>query len=263
MPTASRLPPCEVHVTTETTQATPPEPEAAAEPAATEQLPAVVEAEKARRKHEIELHKLRAAVEERNDLLRLLAQDPAAFFEKTGFNFDEIASKVSKRAKPGPLDQVNEKVAKLEQELAERRAREEEAYYASLENKLSTDINEFLQKNAIKYEFASASPDAVSLMMEVLQDTYDKTGQIDFESAASKVEAYLETLTDRLSKANKFSKYFQQTNPSGGTAPPPKTLTNSASTTAPTRDTGNSNGPLSREESIARAARLLKFGTQD
>lgn len=250
--------------------ATPVEPTAETGPDPVEEvrqkaLAAAAEQERKLRQRELELHKLQAAVKERDELFNLLVKDPVAFFERTGLPADEVVKRVSSRERPGPVDQIADKVAKLEAELAAQRQREEAAYYAGLEEQAKTDIQSFVNRAADKYELTASAPDAPDMVLEVLEAHYEQTGQIDIEYAVGQVEAYLESVAAKLTRAKKITKFLphQGTGPSGQAAEASKTLSNAASAAVPSRINTDSDRTLSREESIARAASLLRFGSPE
>ena len=124
------------------------------------------------------------------------------------------------------------------------------------------ELTNFVNDND-KYELIRAN-DAVDVVYEVIEQHYNETQRIlSKEEAADQVEAYLEEEVEKLLNLNKVKSKTGalEASPKSEPTTPQKvqkapTLSNAHSATA-----SNSSRPLTREESVATAASLLKWST--
>lgn len=245
---------------------TPPEPtegqqEAkAAEPAQDDKLEALrkfqekARQERAAREAELAAKQQYAEVEQAKEMMRLLKEDPIAFVEKAGLQYDDWARSLLNHKPKTEIDTLRETVNALKQQQEQLRAQELQAQQAraaeAVRNEIITGI-----KSASQFELINelGMHDAV---LDAMQAHYDRTGEIrDVVEVASEVEEWLEGLTAKAVSTSKVKSKL---------APPPaaqaprdgRTMTNTQAGAVPARV---NSGLLSKEESIAAAAALLRL----
>ena len=138
-----------------------------------------------------------------------------------------------------------------EKEIAEAKAREEREI-----NNFKMEISNVIEKDPEKFELIRANNE-IDTVFQVIEEHYKETNRIlDIEEAANAVESHLLEEAQKLLKLNKISKIV-----GGNMEQSPEkrqesfTLSNNHSATVP----NSSDSKLSREESIQKAASLLKF----
>ena len=198
-------------------------------------------------------------------------EDPIKALESLGLGYDEIVDKYLSDAIPREKtesDLVLEKLSSLEgqiskaqeyqqsQEKQKEEAAQQERYGAAM-----NQIGSFIEKNSEKYELVNKM-DASDLVLNVIGEHYNNTGEIlDIAKACQAVEEHYEEEAKRYLASEKTLeklglKKTEMQNAEGKQDTKPKTLTNNIGTTAPRY---NDDRPLSRQESLERAASLLKW----
>lgn len=184
------------------------------------------------------------------EALKGLAQDnPLDFLQRIGITREQLSQQLSEYENPDPQSEVREKLTKLEQQLAQRSEREEaERKEAALEEAQSI-VKSFVSENADTYKLTS-SANMHGLVYQRIYEHYETTGEALSEAdAANEVEEYLSGIK---------AMWSQESN-----EPPARTssttLTNSLAAQTPTRTDKTDFGLLTEEESLVRAAAVLKY----
>lgn len=169
-----------------------------------------------------------------------------------------MTARVLQGDRPDPNAGIKREVAQLRDELTSRQKREEsDAQQAALQEAQQL-VHQYVA-DSDQYPLTKAA-DMHNLVFQRIYDHYNETGQALSESdAAKQVEEYLSGVVDKFSELeavrNRFVPQEQVTAPSNATTT--TTLTNALSSSAPTRVTEN--GKLTNEQSLARAAAMLKY----
>ena len=232
------------------------------------------------RKEREELRAVRENAQRFSDLEDLAKENPLQLLEKFGINYDELARRVINDGNPA----IEDVVAKQQREIESLRdsirkdAEEREARLKAQETE--TAYNGFIDNikkltdNNPKYELISSNG-AHHVVYELMEEQYQRDGTVlGYEQAADLVEQYYEDEAERYYKSSKLrEKYRSHWQPP---EPEPaeeqqqergkqaarkkrqaKTLTNDL-----TQQTPAGKPPrLSREESLERAAEILRSGT--
>jgi len=184
------------------------------------------------------------------EALQTLAKDnPLDFLTKIGITRAQLAKQLGEYENPDPDSDWKTKVSKLESQLSQREEREEaERKEAALEE-AQVIVKTFVSENADTYKLTS-SAGMHGLVYQRIFDHYTATGEALSEAdAANEVEEYLSGIKAMWSQESK--------------APPARTqsttLTNSLAAQTPTRTDRTDAGLLTEEESLLRAAALLKY----
>lgn len=197
------------------------------------------------------------------------SRNPVQALQSLGMSFEDAARYVLNDGKEEPpsvekqLAELKEQIAKAEQE---RISREEQARQEYIERTIDNhkrEIGQYVQANADKYELIAAN-DAQETVFEVIQEYYNKYNKImSIEEASDKVEDWLTDRARQIFKLKKFQQASQTEAPQETKTVAPElkpkigmTLTNSNVTAQPAKE---NLGLLSREESIRRAAAMIKF----
>lgn len=211
------------------------------------------------REREIATQQQEANVRYAQELQHLAKNDPLEFLNRTGLTYDDFAKALAKPK--DPMAPVMSKVQELEQKLAAKEQAEQNAYLDRAYQEAQSEVRKIIDTSD-KYPLTKGAG-AHGLVWEVIQKHYDRTGEIvSDDAAASEVEAYLDGFLGKLASIPQVQSRFappppvlpSDGQPSQGMQP--KTLTNQQSSTIPVR---TSPGLLSAEESIERAAKLLRF----
>lgn len=258
------------------TQSTPPGEVPATEPAApAEQVQDTKFASKfaalARKERELsarskEFKALESEVREWQKAKASAKENPLAYLKYAGIDPDTIIDGVLK----GGGDAEPDPVAKVQKELEEIKARDAER--VELENRrqleqrvqiFKSEQKKFIESHADRYELIQTF-DASDLVFQVTDEYYRLKGEVPtHEQAANLVERHLEKTLEKLPSVKKAQKYFAPKEPAQpkDTAPEKtqttKTITNTMAQDVATPDQGSR--PLSRQESVERAARLIRW----
>ena len=205
-----------------------------------------------------------------SELQSMAKTNPAKVLESLGIEYDDVTQAIINGGEPTEqqvLRQRNEvleqRLAKLEEQITQRVKVEETQKYEKVYNSFVDEIRAFCQTDDDKYPLTSAR-EAYPLVAEHMQSVYDRTGEIlDYEAAVSQVEDHLQRDLEAYLKHEKIrSRYLSpEVKPEEAISEPaqpeltrPKTLTNSG-----TQNKTESNGKiLSRQESLARMAALIR-----
>jgi hypothetical protein len=214
----------------------------------------------------------REMLEYKNKLRELdeLDKDPVAVLGRRGWNIDKIAEKFSSQHEPiageekkslySKLDEMQAYIKKMEGDLTQRDERQLEERRSQVKNRLYADMKNEAARDPDKYELVDKE-DAYDTVFQLMDDHYQKTQKaLSIQEAMEQVENYLDSeYTKRLKYKKLQSKFSRQDEEFVETEPQqdyrPQTLTNNLSQTIPPQ----SNRPLTREESLRRAASLLQF----
>ena len=205
-------------------------------------------------------------------LLAEMNENPLKFMKKHNITFEQLAEmqlndenptadmKI-KRLEETVTSRLESKIAELEKRLAdkdksaeERTAQEKAEAAKAAQQDYVNELTEFVNKNEEKYELIK-NRDAVQLIYDTVEAYYNETGQIlDMDKAADAVEAHLEDEVKQTLELKKFKGVVpNQAKPvPKGTAP---TLSNTLAAEVPVQG----DKLLSREESLKRAAAMLRF----
>lgn len=206
---------------------------------------------------------------EEESLESILRRDPMKALEKYGWDYKkltesqlndgEIPIDVQMKLMRSEMeDKYKNEINVIKDQLLERDKESEEQSYNQTINNFKKDLTGYVNEGGEKYELIQAN-DAVDLVFDVIDDHYKETGRILSNTEASEqVEAYL------LEEAQKFLKLkkLQPKTPEGlGSQKPAQekrqsqTLSNTLSAQVPAR----SDRELTREESLAKAASLMRW----
>jgi hypothetical protein len=203
------------------------------------------------------------------------SRNPIQALQSLGMSFQDAAQFVlndQKHPEPTVEDQIKElkaQIAKQEEDRTSREQKAKEDYIQQTIDNHKAEIGKYIQSNSDKYELIAAN-DAQDTVYEVIEEYYNKFDKlIGIEEASQKVEDWL---TERARSLFKLKKFQTQTSeqsvtpsePVAQSRPPqpdirPKigmTLTNNAVSSQPARE---NLGLLTREESIKRAAAMLRY----
>lgn len=194
--------------------------------------------------------------------------------DKFGITYTDLTQMALNEGKPTPEHKLKEVEARLsewerrQQEEADRKQKEaeekqksdEQAKYKAVLDGFVKQIGDFIETNAEAYELTKAHSEGSALVYNVIDAHNAKTGRLmSIEEATKHVESYLEEEAKKLLSLNKLKpKADPAKEASKETAPrssAPTTLTNSAQTDVPTPQ----ERPLTVDESLERAAKLLKW----
>lgn len=189
-------PPAESAPPTEAVQAQPPAVEApkptpVAAPAPN-QLKVLLEKEKSLRDHEARLKAYEREVAEYREARELAKSNPEALLEKLGV---QIPGR--QQQEQDPTQVMAQKVAQLEQYIAEQKAREEQTQRANAEETARAEMKKWL--GSVDDFHAVKEAGAEDLVFELIKSEYQTTGTVlSEEEAAREVEARLTELVEKL-----------------------------------------------------------------
>lgn len=206
---------------------------------------------------------------------RMFELDPMSILGKKGWTVEKLAEHISSTHEPiagqekhklyGKIKELEERLAKQDEEFKLRDQRQEETQRNSVKGRLMNDLKNLAESNPDKYELVK-SENAYDHVFEVLNSYYEKHNTpLPFEDAMDHVEKYLEQQYSKGLQYKKIKSKFGGSFENGDSQEPsyqqetfeqpPRTLSSNFSQTTPPQ----SNRPLTREESIRRAAALIRF----
>jgi hypothetical protein len=209
------------------------------------------------------------------EMEKKLSEDPLSVLQEKGWDYNKITEKVLSQRQLTPdekIEMIEQKLRKKEEDeikrIEEEKQSEELIRQQQAINSFKAQINSFVEEKASEYELIVAT-DSHDVVFDVIQQHFNKTKKIlPLEQACKMVETEIETqLMPRLEKAQKVRNKFLPQQPADSVKVPADTtakkveshlvtLTNKA--TAPIPEVEHSR-VISRDESLERAARLLKW----
>ena len=226
---------------------------------------ALTKREKELQKRDEELKARNSGYASVDDYKKLAKTDVNKWLEESGVTFDEITEYYLNGAesKDPKISEVEGKLADLEKRLKDKEENAAEIERQAAVAGFKAKQKEFILTKAADYELIAAT-DSYELVYDVTKQYYDKHNKVlAHEEAAKMVEDYLEKEVEKVLKASKIRNKFAaqadvKTETSTKTEPAKdtiKTLNNSMTSAAnPT-----TSKRLSRDESLERAASLLKW----
>jgi len=200
--------------------------------------------------------------------------DPMGFLDKFGISYDALTRRVINDGNVAVEDIVAEQAKEIEslkafnrKQSEEREERQKKKEYEQTYTGFVDKIKEFVDNDS-RFEMVKAN-NAYHTVYEVMQEQYAHDGTVlEYDKAAEMVEQYYEGEAERYFKSSKLRDRYkgywqpepeeaQDVKPSqqaAATKPRPKTLSNQLTSQTPARD----DGLLSREESLARAAAIMR-----
>jgi adenosine deaminase len=199
-----------------------------------------------------------------DEFKKLAKRDPQKYLEESGLTYDELTEFYLSggTAKDPKVYEVEEKVAEIERKLKEKEEmiarKEQEAAIQSFK----LDQKKHIVQSADKYELINATG-SFDLVYDVSKQYYEKHNKVlTNDEAAQMVEEYLEKEVEKVLKANKIRNKFATAENKTETAK----KTDEGKETIKTLSNNMASGvnpstakPLSRDESLERAAALLRW----
>jgi len=198
---------------------------------------------------------------------KLAKTNPEEFLKKYDLSYEELTEYfISGRPKVDPkVMEIQEELAKVKKERDEEKTKLQEETRQAAISKFKTEQMSVVKAAGAKFELINTTG-AYDLIYDVTKEYFeankDENGNgkiLSHEEAADMVEKYLEQEVEKFLKADKIKNKFLKPNDKTETVaktetPESKTLTNSMTSSANLQSK-----PLSRDESIERAARLIKW----
>jgi hypothetical protein len=221
--------------------------------------------EKELRKVEEETKSIKEQYAEFTEAKKLAKANPDEFLKKFGVTYEELTEYyINGRPKVDPrVLEVEEKLKAVQEELTAKEKKLQDEARNSAISAYKAEIKSHVKTQGDKYEFINAS-EAYDLVYQVTKEYFDTNdGKIlTHDEAAEMVEKYLEQELEIYTKTSKLRSKFAQKADTKPETPAKidvqnetKTLTNSMTSSA----TNTQSKPLTREESLERAARLIKW----
>lgn len=200
------------------------------------------------------------------DIISRLKKEPLKVLEESGLSLQQLAEMALNEGKPTAEMLISEKekaiqarIDALESKLQQKEKDAEEQRLQAAIDGFKNQIQDVVSKNE-NYELIRAQ-DASDLVYDVISAHHEETGEIlDINKAAELVESHLLEEAKKHLNLSKIKTLLQSTQPvqqkpATSSKPVSKTLTNTSAATATTVVSR----PLSNEESIANAAKLIKW----
>lgn len=206
-------------------------------------------------------------------LEKLRAEDPSAFFEESGLDFNNIARSFIEKAAGKREPTADEKIALLEKKIQEKEKAEEDERQQAAIGSFKKQLFGFIEEERETYELINSMGEQ-ELVYSVIEEYYQKNGSLlDHKKAADLVEAELTATLEKVKATKKAKNLFapseevQQNVTSGldqaksgkDVVTPINSKTLTAKAVPVTTEAPKTEGKLlSREESLKRAAEFLK-----
>lgn len=202
-----------------------------------------------------------------------LDQDPITVLGRRGWDVHRLAEKFQNQHEPiageekktlySKLNEMDAYIKSMESKIKEKDEMQLESQRGQVKNRLYSDMKRESEMNPDKYELIH-NENAYDHVYEVLEAFYEKSKaegnprNMHISEAMDLVENYLDAELRKKLKYKKFQNQAKEEYPEETTYQDvyrPSTLTNNLSQTIPPQ----SNRPLTREESLRRAASLIQF----
>jgi len=198
---------------------------------------------------------------------KLAKTNPEEFLKKYDLTYEDLTQfYINGRPKVDPkVLEIEEELQKVKKERDEERTKLQEETRQAAISKFKTEQTSVVKAAGARFELINTTG-AYDLVYDVTREYFetnkDENGVgkiLSHEEAADMVEKYLEQEVEKFLKADKIKNKFVKTDAKTETTakieqPESKTLTNSMTSSA-----NPQSKPLTREESIERAARLIKW----
>lgn len=203
-----------------------------------------------------------------------IKQNPLKTLESEGLTFEQLAQMQMNEQNPTPEmliqrlqkqmdDKYSKQLEELKSQIAERDQKNQEAQISQATTAYKQSIAAEIGANPDKYELIAntsygSKDTSEDLVFEVVEEFFNKNQRVlSVQEAADMVEKHLEN--EELKRREKLKKFKQTSTP----APAPKvagkqtapTLSNSLAQESPK----NGPKPMSREESLRNAAKLIRW----
>jgi hypothetical protein len=187
------------------------------------------------------------------------------WLEESGVTFDEITEYYLNGAenKDPKIIEVEEKLSNLEKQIREKEEKAAEADRKAAVAGYKAEQKAHVLSKSAEYELIAAT-NSFDLVYDVTKEYYDKNNKVlSHDEAAKLVEDYLEREVDKVLKAskikNKFSAQAQSKTETSQKTDSAKEQIKTLNNSMTSASGSPSSKPLTREESLERAASLLKF----
>jgi len=219
---------------------------------------------KKEQKYQSEIEQLKAKLRELEPLAELKSkakEDPVAYMSAASLTLDDFLTAGEKKKDPTLEDRLAQIESLIDTERKTREQRSMEEAVSGFKNQ----IKDVVTANVEKYELLHLQ-DAIDTVYDTIELYWQKTKeQMPIEKACELVEqelqAELEAKKPLLEKSNKFKKIFSpvlETTDKPQTQAPKRDVTLNNHFTAQTSAVDEKR-PMSREESLKRAAQMLKW----
>lgn len=200
-----------------------------------------------------------------------LKRNPLKTLEELGYDLNSITEMALNDGQLSPERRMElmkediendykKKYEQLEERLNEKEKQEEEKKYEATINNFKNEIKEFVSADSEAYELIQAN-DATELIYDVIEEHHKDTSRIlGMKEAADAVESFLEEEAKKFLNLKKFSKLQgsnEETEEPTTERQSPITLSNDHSAASQNK----ADKKLSREESIAQAASMIKWNS--
>jgi hypothetical protein len=204
------------------------------------------------------------------NLQSLAKSNPIALLEQLGIDFNDLVDLKAKGGKDSPDLKYRELEARIERAERERleaieqsKQREQEqltAHQQAAVDQFKKNLHSFLEENSAEFEFITAAK-ATDDVFDYIEKYFKHTGKIlEFKDAAMKIEARLEQEAEQLLQLKKIqSKLGKKPDVNLSEEPFRKSPQRVTLTNALAAESSPQPKKISREESLAAAAKLIKF----
>jgi hypothetical protein len=185
--------------------------------------------------------------------------------ENAGYDFEALTQMQLNEQNPTPemlIKRTREELEsgykreleELKNAMREKEEQKEKAQFEQTVSGFKEQISSFIDSNADAYELIKMN-DAQELVFEVIQEFYESSGKVlSIEEAAKHTEEHLESEARKVFEAKKFKQTSQKQSEESPKQTAP-TLSNTLAAEVPV--TGKKK--LSREESLAQAAKMIRW----
>lgn len=196
-------------------------------------------------------------------------KSPKTALESLGLSFEEFTQAYLNELDGKPTVTTEDKIEELYKKLADKerleKEREEQAKKQQEEQAITQfkeNIKGLVQKDTDKYEMINLY-EAFDEVYDTIEAYFNETGEmLDVERAAQEVENHLFEEAQKIKRAKKLGFQEKQEAPQKPQAQPSSmsaTLTNKLTPTSVSNESTQPQRLLSNEESLARAAAMLRF----
>lgn len=200
--------------------------------------------------------------------------NPLSAAAEAGYDFEKLAQIQANDQNPTPEmliqrvqkqldDKYSKQLEELKAQLAEKEQRTQTQQVDAAKKAYLQNIQMHVQENGDKYELIANTPyegqeTSAQLVLDVVEEFFNKNQRVlDVSEASDMVEKHLET--EELKRREKLKKFKQTSTPAAATKSAAKSTAPTLSNSLTQESPKNGPKPMSREESLREAAKLIRW----
>lgn len=195
-------------------------------------------------------------------LKQMIESDPYSIYDEVGIKADDIINKIAENPRNRNEQMLMDEIKNLNKKIDDLEKNRKEESNQSTIQRVKAGIKHTAMKDPDKYELINSNETNYETVLEVMKLWHHEKGKtLQIHEALDIVENHLDKQLDRITKYKKFQNRFKrdstQQSQTGNDHENSNTINNDLTAHAPS----NSNRQMSNEESLSRAAQMLRWNS--